>query len=70
MDDEEFLLRAVMPGDQVDAMLAAGPARARYSPEASPIIALLKQLAARPAARELLIERPGLQIRLTAGAGL
>jgi hypothetical protein len=25
LPDEEFLLRAVMPGDQVDAMLAAGP---------------------------------------------
>jgi hypothetical protein len=33
MDDEEFLLRAVMPADQVDAMLAAGPSRATYTSE-------------------------------------
>ena len=41
MDEEEFLLRAVMPADQVDAMLAAGPsrrdlhARSRADPEAA-----------------------------------
>jgi oxaloacetate decarboxylase (Na+ extruding) subunit alpha len=70
MDDEEFLLRAVMPGDQVDAMLAAGRSRATYTPEAAPILALLKQLAARPAARDLVVERPGLRIALHAGASL
>lgn len=67
MDDEEFLLRAVMPPDQVDAMCAAGPARARYTPEAAPIVKLLRELAARPAARDLVIERPGLRLALHAG---
>lgn len=70
MADEEFLLRAVMPGEQVDAMLAAGPAGARYSPEAAPMLKLLRELAARPAARDLVIERPGLRLALHAGAGI
>lgn len=70
MDDEEFLLRAVMPGDQVDAMLAAGPARASYAPEAAPILKLLRELAARPAARDLVVERPGLRLALHAGGSV
>ncbi|MDB5684096.1 MAG: biotin carboxyl carrier protein [Sphingomonas bacterium] len=70
MADEEFLLRAVMPGDQVDAMMAAGPSPARYSPEASPMLGLLRELAARPTARDLVIERPGLRLALHGGPGL
>jgi oxaloacetate decarboxylase (Na+ extruding) subunit alpha len=70
MNDEEFLLRAVMPGDQVDAMLSAGRSRATYTPEAAPLMALLKQLAARPAARDIVVDRPGLRIALHAGASL
>lgn len=70
MNDEEFLLRAVMPGDQVDAMLSAGSSRATYSPEVAPMLALLKQLAAKPAARDIVVERPGLRIALHAGASL
>jgi oxaloacetate decarboxylase alpha subunit len=67
MGDEEFLLRAVMPADQVDAMLAAGPSRATYTPEVAPILKLLRELAARPAARDLVVERPGLRLALHAG---
>jgi oxaloacetate decarboxylase alpha subunit len=67
MDEEEFLLRAVMPGDQVDAMLAAGRARPTYTPEAAPILQLLRKLAARPAARDLVVERPGFRLALHAG---
>jgi oxaloacetate decarboxylase (Na+ extruding) subunit alpha len=70
MNDEEFLLRAVMPSDQVDAMLSAGRSCATYSPEFAPLLALLKKLAARPAARDIAIERPGLRIALHAGASL
>lgn len=70
MDDEEFLLRAVMPQDQVDAMRAAGPSRATYTPEAPPILQLLTKLAARPAARDLVVERPGFRLALHAGAGV
>ena len=67
MDDEEFLLRAVMPGEQVDAMLAAGPSLARYNPGAVPMLELLRALAARPAARDIVVERPGLRLALHAG---
>lgn len=67
LDEETFLLRAVMPVDQVDAMLAAGPSSGRYSPQAAPVLALLRQLAERPAAKHLLIERPGLRLALHGG---
>ncbi|MEO0033378.1 MAG: hypothetical protein RIS94_3136 [Pseudomonadota bacterium] len=70
MPDEEFLLRAVMPGEQVDAMLAAGPSRATYTPQAAPILSLLRKLAANPQARDLVIERPGFRLALHAGASL
>ncbi len=70
LPDEEFLLRAVMPGEQVDAMLAAGPSRSTYTPEAAPIISLLRQLAARPDARDIVVERDGLRMALHAGASL
>ncbi len=70
MDEEEFLLRAVMPGEQVDAMLAAGPTRGAYSPEAAPLLDLLRKLVERPAARDLVVERPGFRLALHAGAGL
>jgi len=67
MDEEEFLLRAVMPGDQVDAMLAAERRRATYTPEAAPLLQLLRQLAERPAARDISVECNGLRIALHAG---
>ena len=67
MDEEEFLLRAVMPREQVDAMLRTGTGRATYTPEAAPILKLLRELAARPAVRDLVVERPGLRLALHAG---
>ena len=70
MPEEEFLLRAVMPGDQVDAMLGAGSGRTGYSPEMAPVLALLKKLAERPAARDLVVERPGFRLALHAGPAL
>lgn len=70
MDDEEFLFRAVMPEEQVDAMLAAGRSRASFSPEAAPILSLLKQLAARPDAPDIVVERPGFRMALHRGASV
>lgn len=70
MDDEEFLFRAVMPQEQVDAMLAAGRSRASYTPEAAPVFKLLKQLSARPDAPDIAVERPGFRMALYKGAGL
>jgi oxaloacetate decarboxylase alpha subunit len=59
-----------MPADQVDAMLAKGRARGTHTPEAAPLFKLLRELAARPAARDIAIDLPGVRIALHAGAGL
>jgi len=64
ISDEEFLLRAVMPAEEVDAMLAAGPARRHYNPDMQPIFKLLRELEKRPAARDIVIERPGFRFEL------
>jgi oxaloacetate decarboxylase (Na+ extruding) subunit alpha len=67
LDDEEFLLRATMPAEQVDAMLSAGRSRATYVPETVPLLKLLRELAARPSAHGLVVERPGLRIAIYGG---
>ena len=59
-----------MPGDQVDAMMSAGSSRARYTPEVVPILTLIKQLATRPTAQDILVERPRLRLGLHAGPSL
>jgi len=64
MSDEELLLRAVMPAEQVDAMLAAGPAKRGYNPDSRALIELLKEMAKRPPVSEFSIEKPGMKIRL------
>jgi oxaloacetate decarboxylase alpha subunit len=62
--DEELLLRFGMPGAEVDAMVAAGPAVTRYNPDTVPVLRLLRSLAARPAARELTVDKPGFRLSL------
>ncbi|HTX62446.1 MAG TPA: hypothetical protein VMD28_02330, partial [Acidimicrobiales bacterium] len=57
--DEELILRATMPAEQVDAMRAAGPARRHYNPHVRPVLALLGELGRRPALSELVVERAG-----------
>jgi oxaloacetate decarboxylase alpha subunit len=47
LSDEEFLLRAVMPAEQVDAMLTAGPARRAYNPRSQSAKSLIKALSSR-----------------------
>jgi oxaloacetate decarboxylase alpha subunit len=69
IDDEELLLRAVMPADEVDAMLAAGPARRRYDPDVQPLLSLLRGLSERPPLAELEVSTPGLRIRLRGRTG-
>jgi oxaloacetate decarboxylase alpha subunit len=64
ISDEELLLRAVMPASQVDAMIAAGPARRRYNPHARTLMKLLRELGNRPAAEELVLDKPGLRLTL------
>jgi oxaloacetate decarboxylase alpha subunit len=64
MEDEELLLRAVMPASQVDAMVAAGPARRRYNPDLTPVLALLRGLSGRDVPDELIIDKPGFRLAL------
>ncbi|HEY6277794.1 MAG TPA: hypothetical protein VIX86_15840 [Streptosporangiaceae bacterium] len=64
--DEELLLRAVMPGAEVDAMLAAGPARRHYNPDIAGMLDLLAGLGSRPGLRHLRVVRPGFRLELRA----
>jgi oxaloacetate decarboxylase (Na+ extruding) subunit alpha len=64
LSDEEFLLRATMPVEQVDAMKAAGPAPQTYNPQVAPVIQLLRQLAARRDIARLSVEKPGFRLEL------
>jgi oxaloacetate decarboxylase alpha subunit len=64
MPDEEFLLRAVMPGEQVDAMLAAAPAPTRYNPDTRPLLELIRELSQRDDAAELIVEKPDFRLEL------
>jgi oxaloacetate decarboxylase (Na+ extruding) subunit alpha len=71
ISDEELLLRATMPAGEVDAMLAAGPARRHYNPDLKPVLDLLAGLAARPAAIHgvsgVVVDKPGFRLELRAG---
>jgi oxaloacetate decarboxylase alpha subunit len=65
VDDEELVLRVVMPRDQVDAMKAAGPARQSYNPGAKPVLALLEAVSRRTDLSYFSVQKPGFQIVLT-----
>jgi oxaloacetate decarboxylase (Na+ extruding) subunit alpha len=64
LSDEEFLLRATMPAEQVDAMVAAGPCREHYSAAASPVERLVSELSRRPDVTHARIEREGFLLDL------
>ena len=65
LTDEEFLLRATMPGDQVDAMKAAGPAPVSYDPNVAPVMNLIRQLAKRRELTHVLVEKVGFKLELS-----
>ena len=67
LSDEEFLLRATMPAEQVDAMVTAGPCRQHYSAVASPVERLVSELSKRPDVSHARIERDGFLLELRAG---
>ena len=69
--DEELLLRAVMPAAEVDAMLAAGPARRHYNPDIAGALGLLAELGSRPGLTHIAVSKPGfrLELRQTAMGG-
>jgi oxaloacetate decarboxylase alpha subunit len=47
LTDEEILLRATMPSEQVDAMKRAGPALQTYDPDLTPVKNLIRKLLSR-----------------------
>jgi oxaloacetate decarboxylase alpha subunit len=67
--DEELLLRAAMPAGEVDAMLAAGPARRHYNPELKPLLDLLSGLQGRSGLSDIAVAKPGFRLELRRGAG-
>ena len=66
LSDEEFLLRAMMPAEQVDAMVAAGPTRETYNAVASPVETLIAELSRRPDVTHARFERDGFLVDLRA----
>ncbi len=69
LSDEEFLLRAVMPAEQVDAMVAAGPCRRGYSAALAPVEELLTSMAGRHDVDHLRLERDGFRLELSRHCG-
>jgi oxaloacetate decarboxylase alpha subunit len=64
LTDEEFLLRATMPAEQVDAMKAAGPASQIYDPVRTPVMNLIRQLTARRDIAHVCVENSGFKLEL------
>ena len=69
LSDEEFLLRAVMPAEQVDAMVAAGPCRRGFSPALAPVEKLLQTLGARSDLAHVRLERERFVLELSRHGG-
>ena len=68
LSDEEFILRAVMPGEQVDRMKAAGSARHGYDPKTKPVMDLMRELTTRKGLSDIRIEKPGFKLHLKGGS--
>jgi oxaloacetate decarboxylase alpha subunit len=68
LSDEELLLRATMPRNLVDAMQAAGPAPRVYDPALRPALRLIRELCARRDLDEIIVQKPGLNLRLARNA--
>ena len=66
LSDEEFLLRATMPANLVDAMKAAGPAEREYDPRTKPVMDLLKELLARTDLTRISVGKAGFKLELEA----
>ena len=65
MSEEEFLLRATMPADQVERMRPfEGNA---YAPGPRPLLRLLEELADRPHVTHVSLSRPGFSMTLDRG---
>jgi oxaloacetate decarboxylase alpha subunit len=66
LSDEEFLLRATMPAEMVDAMKAKGPAPREYDPSTVALMNLLRDLLKRTDVTELQIEKEDFKLELSA----
>lgn len=64
LSDEEFLLRATMPTNLVDAMQAAGPAPRDYDPAKVPVMNLLRDILRRTDIDGLTIEKEQFKLEL------
>lgn len=64
LSDEEFLLRATMPANLVDAMQAAGPAPRTYDPTLRPVMDLIRSLCARGDLSSIIVEKAGFRLEL------
>ena len=56
-----------MPADQVDAMVAAGPAPQTYDPQARSVKHLLSELTKRKGLASVQISKPGFSLELNGG---
>jgi oxaloacetate decarboxylase (Na+ extruding) subunit alpha len=66
LSDEEFLLRATMPANLVDAMKAAGPAERHYDPSKVPLMNLLREVLRRTDVTQVSVERAGFKLEVLA----
>ena len=64
--DEEFLLRATMPANLVDAMKAAGPAERHYDPSKVPLMNLLREVLKRTDVTQISVEKPDFKLEVMA----
>jgi oxaloacetate decarboxylase alpha subunit len=64
LSDEEFLLRATMPAEQLDAMAAAGPSARTYDPSTAPVMKLIRQLAAKRDIASISVDKPGFRLQM------
>jgi len=69
LSDEEFLLRATMPANLVDAMRAAGPAPRHYDPESKPVMDLVRRVLKLRGVAELSVEKSDFRLELRGRGG-
>jgi oxaloacetate decarboxylase alpha subunit len=66
LSDEEFLLRATMPANLVDAMQERGPAPREYDPAKVPVMNLLREVLKRTDVTQIGIEKDGFKLEVEA----
>jgi oxaloacetate decarboxylase alpha subunit len=64
LSDEEFLLRATMPQNLVDAMEEAGPAEREYDPQKVPLMNLLREVLQRTDIEQFSLEKDDFSVEI------